>query len=968
MSDSTESSFRRSKWSPGNFITIISLTKSNLIKNKRRSFNLLLGFIIASSLLTSMFVWNESSTKLAILDAFERKDFEIVVKTKKGISESQLGILNEIENWLANRSIVENAYQVYQSPAIFGSENLNDSVNYKEGTLEQKIMLTPEETLFFLENDFLSVIKDQFIIEGAFELSTNQLIISRTYYNTLSEEFSLNLTIGSYLNFSAITAKTATFDKHLGNLSRFHFSNYQIIGIYERIPRKTLTELSYNSETLGDGIFLHHDSIDNETERQLEENDFQPKLFIRINRKYISSLDISQIEPKIEALKAQLQSSFPQTFVQLELEDIKSVLDQYSTSLTFIFFLILPLIILCAFLINFTTKMVLKDRSREIGILRARGASSFQLILSLSLEFFIIAMLGVALGLLLGIIFGAIIPATESFLIINYETFLDFLTNLSFSIPFLLFISSSFCFILVIFSSLSQINNFLTSEIADTMRQEKARFGRIKSIWKLESPLAFSIAFAFLTILFLIFIFIIFKGEFSTQYGRSSWILVMFVGTILFWTAYSRAFSRLMGAILPRITRHLKIIFGSPAIIVSKSLQRRGSQLIPLIMILVFAFSIGTFAVVNSETIRVNTNDQIDYVIGADFKIRTRSISPIFSDSLDNIDGIKKSTHVLSTFGRVGDYSITAIGINPAMFQDVAFWDKTTFQSASVTQVIHDLIFTRDLTGLPIGIIINNFLADYLEVGVGDEITLFELKGQVSTAYNFHVIALAHSFPGFGLASDFEGEHQIIGKNGGLVVLNEAFLTLLNIETSNLFFASAERNSDHKTIINKLEALNEVIYVFSPSQTDKDELGFFSIVGTAGLATIVFMLASIIAFVSLTAFLSYIIKQRQIEYAIMRSAGATQKQIILLVLEEFVGTIIFTFFAGAIIGIVFSFVYLTIGESLVSLAGILPMRLIIPIEFIIGVLSIVVITVSIGGLIPARKAGSTKVVTVLRSL
>ena len=102
------------------------------------------------------------------------------------------------------------------------------------------------------------------------------------------------------------------------------------------------------------------------------------------------------------------------------------------------------------------------------------------------------------------------------------------------------------------------------------------------------------------------------------------------------------------------------------------------------------------------------------------------------------------------------------------------------------SQVMNDLTFTRDLIGLPIGIIINEFLANYLEVGVGSEVTLFELKGQVSTAYNFRVIAIAHSFPGFGLASDFEGEHKIIGKNGGLVVLNEAFLSLLNIETSNL--------------------------------------------------------------------------------------------------------------------------------------------------------------------------------------
>ena len=94
------------------------------------SINLILGFIIASSLISAILVWNESSTKLAILDSFEDKDYEIVIVPKSGLSNTH--ILDEVENWLNNRSIIEQTAQLYQSPIIFGTEGLDDSVKLED--------------------------------------------------------------------------------------------------------------------------------------------------------------------------------------------------------------------------------------------------------------------------------------------------------------------------------------------------------------------------------------------------------------------------------------------------------------------------------------------------------------------------------------------------------------------------------------------------------------------------------------------------------------------------------------------------------------------------------------------------------------------------------------------------------------------------------------------------------------------
>ncbi|MHA2370573.1 MAG: FtsX-like permease family protein, partial [Candidatus Hodarchaeales archaeon] len=659
------------------------------------------------------------------------------------------------------------------------------------------------------------------------------------------------------------------------------------------------------------------------------------------------------------------RSLFPQTFVRLELDDIRLVLSQYSASFTYTFFMTLPLIILSAYLVSFTTRMILQARHNEIGILRARGASAVQLVAVLCTEFLTITLLGVTIGVSLGIGFSAMIPASDAFLSVNLGLFLEYLSQLSVPLLELWAISGALCLVLAIFSAFWQINTFLSSEISDTIGQRRARFHRVRSLLEFESPLAFSIVFALLTILFMVFTIIVLREALIGLYGSSTWILAMFLGAILFWTAYSRVFSRIIGAIIPVISQRLSWLLGSQVLLVSKSFKRRANQVIPLITILILTFSIGTFAVVNSETIRVNTENQVNYVIGADFKIRTRAVSPTFADELRAIDGIKDISHVYTSFGFIGQYAITVLGIQPGVLKDIAIWDPTTFGATKAEYVMNELLFN------PGGIIINEFLADYLKVDSGDQITLFELEGNFDPAYtqNFTIIAKTRSFPAFGLTDDFKGEHSAIGRNGGIVILNEGYLSgFLNKETTSLFLASAERGADSQAIISDLTELPEIIHVFSPEQADKDELGFFSLVGTSGLATIVFLLAALIAFASLTAFLSYMIRQRQTEYAIMRSTGATQGQVVLLVVEEFIGTIIFTFFAGAFLGLIFSFLYLNIGESLVTFAGILPMEVVLPIEFVFGSLSIVVLTVLIGGLIPARKAGATEVALVLRNL
>lgn len=100
----------------------------------------------------------------------------------------------------------------------------------------------------------------------------------------------------------------------------------------------------------------------------------------------------------------------------------------------------------------------------------------------------------------------------------------------------------------------------------------------------------------------------------------------------------------------------------------------------------------------------------------------------------------------------------------------------------------------------------------------------------------------------------------------------------------------------------------------------------------------------------------------------MRAVGSTQRQIVSVVIGEFIGLILTSFIVALFLGFAFSWLLMNVLLNLYPFPFVVPFPIVIPIVLLLSVLGIVMIGMSIGTYIPARRAGRTNVGRVLRNL
>ena len=167
-----------------------------------------------------------------------------------------------------------------------------------------------------------------------------------------------------------------------------------------------------------------------------------------------------------------------------------------------------------------------------------------------------------------------------------------------------------------------------------------------------------------------------------------------------------------------------------------------------------------------------------------------------------------------------------------------------------------------------------------------------------------------------------------------------------------------------------LEKRHDVI-VYSPHLANvNDELGEvrYFLSGIHGLTAIGTIICAVMGLASIGLFFGSAILDRKPEYAIFRALGATQKQVVSMVLGEFaalvVCSIIISSFLGALIGSAMS----SLVFSISPLELMLPAVLSIPLNLTLVILMIEGIIMLIACVYPARVAGSVGMVEELRNL
>lgn len=924
---------------------------------------MLLAFLIGSALVSSFFIWENSALGLVIEDSLDNRDFELTISS---VSDSESHhLLDQIKAWLQNETIVEESYIVYKAMAIFGSENLTDSYQYYPSN-SSPLFMTNYDGVKFVDTGFSETVAHQFSYAGSFSLQPGEVLISKKLAQRVESTIQKPLDVGSQLNFAyALRSDPLGSPKYLGDLQRIFVYNVTIAGIFQRIPKPNLSRLEFNPETLVDNVLILPRSMLGTTrETILERNFLLPTLFIRLNHDFLTKQTFQEVEDAIEGLKSRIAHDFPQVIIKAYTSDIQEARGQFENSRTIMIFLLVPVILLAACFTYFAVEIVIRGRLREMAILRVRGAQTYQLFTSFLLEFFAITLVGLIIGVILGQVIAALVPAATGFLIFDLKQFSQNRSKVP--IPSIAWISASiFCIAMTLIPLLLQIRRFLSADISESMgRPEvKRRVSRVGSLLMPERLRVFLPLVAGLLATFVTFLFLIETGLLARYYQTSKWRIVLFAVTLLFWVAFTATTARILSGILPSIRPVLRIILGRTAILAARSLKRRQTQILSLIIILTMTFSVGIFSMVNGETLGENSEKQLRYLVGSDFKIRTNPLEVPRELFLDQEPGIEKILPIFYSHGLFADFVVSIIGIDPISYSSMAVWDSTSFlePAAGHGKALSSLAANQN------GIILNSFLAELMGVGLHDTITIFQIGGDLGVNLRFVVVGIARSLPGFGSAEDGLGEINAAGKSGGLVVIKStAFSTALSIATTGLFLAKAREDSNQKEVASRLRNNPDVLQVFAAAEIPdlKEEL---TNIRSMGIISVAFIVSAGVGLLSLTIFLGYLVGERKEEYALMRSSGATQRQVIRLILGEFAGIVSFSFIIGSLMGITFSWIYLKIAGSVISTQNALPITQVIPFMALLQACIIITLFMLVATFFPARRASYCDVAEVLRS-
>lgn len=949
---------------------ILSYVGNSLRKNKARFFSLLIGIVIGVALVASVFVWTDTDSQVATIEYFESNTYQYGIQQQYEFPiDTQL--IFDIRDWFTDQMAYEASDLVYQSVGFLNGTNWNSSTDYLPYPYTREIK---DFQTFFVQNSFLSRVASKFNFNGLFELSPGQCLVSTRVIEEANEFLNHTITIGNYIDITiaSIYQEPVT----LGDLQPFNTTHLLVVGTYNITNSDTILFTSaqgtYRANYPGssqekifgwnDGIIMHYNQLDSAQRDILTANSLFPKLLVQLNPLYLSVDGLEGVPTEIRNLQAILEYQFAR-IITVEGEHQLFLLEQAiaaSQSRRTMVVITLPVILLSILLTIFACNIFLSGRRSEVAILRARGASFRQLYAAFIFEFTIIAMIALVSGVALSAFIGSLIPASTGFLQFDPDIFYVFLENVKLE-PFTWLVSFLACILPSLVFTMVYVRNFLRTEIYQAM---------VGTPPPPEADISITIIYSIAVFALLIFLIVAVLLLSLTPLTAA----VLFVYAVIIWTLFSDIGSRIVRQIIAGVTRSFRPLFGEKSFIFEKSMRTRRQRIVPLLLILTLTFSITIFAVVEAQTIQDNAYAQIGYFMGADLRIESSTVHNNHSSEILSIPGIVSVTAFIPTTGIIGSTSLTIYGIDVDSYLRTANWDPSSMIGEAPFTILQRLQNDSN------GIIFPHTLSERLGHNVGESlvISLHQQGGGVIGSTSFQIVGLGRSAPGLGYFDPDDPSRAPDPTEGFqfqspqiFAIVNTNFLLTRNMTNTRLMLASVAENVEIEQIQNQINTLSFPTAVYSPLTFSLEEEypeGYLFNRGVISLLSIGFLSCVIISIIALILFIGIIVSERQTEYAIMRAVGSTQRQISAIVIGEFSGLILTSFFVALLLGFFFSWLSMFILLALFPFPYVIPFQLGIPLLLLLAVLGIVLVGISIGTYIPARHAGRTNVGKVLRNL
>jgi ABC-type antimicrobial peptide transport system permease subunit len=928
--------------------------------------------IIGITLVASVFVWTDTGTRVAVDDYFTDNLYQYNI-VQRGTTLT--GLVFDVQDWFRDQPYFETSHVVYNSIGILNGTGLSASTPYYPYPYANGLK---DLQTFFVQASFLPFVQSKFTFNGTFSVTPGTCIMSARAVADAEELLNLTINIGSTINVAvASTNVDSITPATVGDVNPLNLTSVQVVGIYSLEVEDTVLKNAFDGtgranypgaglETVwgwNDGIIFHYDQLTPAERDTLTSNAVYPRLLVRFNPATLLPAGLQQVPVILRTIKNRAEVDFQNSisvFGERQLQYLEEFVAAYQSRQTMAV-LVAPVIILSIFLTTFATNIFLSGRRAEVAILRARGASFQQLYVAFILEFITIGIVAICLGMFVSLFVGSLIPASVGFLQFDFSIFNRFFLVVRLE-PLTWVIATITCLVPPLIFTMIYVRSFLRTEIYQALVGISPQ-----SESDLSVTILYFIGCIALLGLFLVAIIWLPSSPMSA--------IIQFIYAVVIWTLLSDSGSRIVRRGVAGITRGFRPLFGERTVIFEKSMRTRRERIVPLLLILTLTFSVTVFAVVEAQTVQINATRQIEYFIGADLRIESGSVPSSRVAEILAVPGVHEATPLIKTWAQIGTVSFDLYGVDTSALADIGKWDSTSIMGADPYLALQALEDDSD------GIIFPHTLATRFgkSVGQGIGLVVYNQGGSgIVEEYVFHIVGLGFSSPGLGYFDSEDPSRPPDSTNGfqfqasrPYAFINMAHLTNLNMNRTTLMLASINNHDTIEDIQTDILALGFPTQVDSPATFSLEEAypdGYLFNRGVVSILSIGFLACLVISIIALTLFVGVIVTERQTEYAIMRAVGSTRRQIISIVVGEFIGLILVSFLVAMFLGFAFSWLLMNVLLSLFPFPFVVPFQLGIPTLLLILVLGVVLVGMSIGTYIPARRAGRTNVGRVLRNL
>ena len=907
-------------------------TLRSIQRNKRRSISMIAGLILGISILAGIFLYTTVLMNNVYLSIIDGSPYEIRMDFKDPVSDS------DIEAFRANFSSYA---RVADSQILYGNgRTITDSVGstwtsailraniraeYNNETYSGSSGRIMDQTFYY--STIGTSLRDS-LVTGS-EAGVYQ-IWEETYHGVLiSESLAEQAKLRAGDRLSALTLEIAAIeptDPNDPNFANFPFTedikggfvleNVTIAGILSASDEASAGLFSEAIAASGAEIYIPRELFDdqgNETSFFDLLNDEQMQYCVlKIEESEFNLADPTRVNAQINALINDFEVN-PDLIGE---NAVQSKLLPFQLLSIFIFIfdgiLTIPVAILSIYLLGFGIDLSLHERRYEVGILKTQGASPKQIKRKILSEALLLAGLGLIAGYAVAI-FGAWgIGTATGFMRWDWDyalgKFPDFLVIDNTA----LFVVGGLIVIILIMMVNGKANKFIEMEISETVRRtddsEKTNFLKRNNLDILFFVVgAFTLAVNFAS-----------KFGISIALGPLGAILAI-IGPILFWIGGAAVVARLAIWIPSKTDPIIKRIgfLKDVSILIKGNIFRKSGDIPRLALIIALTVSFSVVAAVQGTSGQIHQERLITYDIGADMVVNTGSnLSSSLISSLNATNGVEDVMAITTSAGILRNDPIAIYSIDSSVYGDIGKWQGDSLSAdGNIDQMLSDLSDNSE-TGCLVG---ESILSQY-NLLIGDKIRLeILISSWNGTNINYDYVeqnltihgAFHHTPGGIGSGAVIL-DHTAINRLANMTyILNLLGFTDSEYTGPKVVYASKflvriyeQYQSDILEIADEI-LLNDYVITIKTLQGEIDksyeikQMDF----GIPGLLTADFIISLLTATLATFIFMSILMEKRKKEFAILRSYGASDRQIYKIVFSETIVLLLTSVIWGLILGL-----------------------------------------------------------------